>query len=235
MCSALFLFVAVMAILESVFQFETRFYDSTTRALMLPWDLTGPLAEKRLLAAVCLLLFGCFVSCIADISDIKQGNFTIAGAVNTITSIGSVIICPTAGAPMQAVQSVRALAGLGLEGDRYATATGSFNRGKPGNRQVTLINGIFFPGSGLEYRDSRRNIITQDVELMWLIGREFQVGTSTFRGVKYCDPCNRPSSLAQRERNFKDAFFDRGGLIAEVVIEGVIAIDSPIILPPKGY
>jgi hypothetical protein len=93
MCSALFLFVAVMAILESVFQFETRFYDSTTRALVLPWDLTGPLAEKRLLAAVCLLLFGCFVSCIADISDIKQGNFTIAGAVNTITSIGSVIIC----------------------------------------------------------------------------------------------------------------------------------------------
>ncbi len=91
-CSALFLFFAAMAILESVFQIETKFYDSTTRSLVLPWDLTGPLAEKRLLAGVCLLLFGCFISCITDIGDMKQG-ITIAGAVNTVTSVGSVIIC----------------------------------------------------------------------------------------------------------------------------------------------
>jgi hypothetical protein len=59
---------------------------------VLPCDLTGPVAEKRLLATVCLLLFGCLVSCITDIGNMKQRGFTLAGAVNAVTSMGSVII-----------------------------------------------------------------------------------------------------------------------------------------------
>ena len=38
------------------------------------------------------------------------------------------------------------------------------------------MNAIFFDGSGFEFKDSRRNIFVQGVELMWLIGRDFKVG-----------------------------------------------------------
>lgn len=153
-------------------------------------------------------------------------------ANGTVTAI---CICPAAGGPMQCVSEAEAIVGQGLKGDRYATGEGGFNKGKQGSRQVTLINAIFFEGSGFEYADSRRNIVASGVELMWLIGREFQIGTARFRGVKYCDPCTRPNTLTGKKRSFKEAFFDRGGLIAEVIEGGLIKIGDMIVPPPKSY
>jgi len=150
-------------------------------------------------------------------------------------TVVAICISPVAGEPMQEVQEVEATAGAGLKGDRYSTGEGSFNKGDKSRRPVTLINGLFFEGSGYEYVESRRNIVTMDVELMWLVGREFSVGEALFRGVKYCDPCERPTKLARKTRSFKEAFFDRGGLIAEVVQGGVIKTGDQVIPPPRGY
>ena len=97
------------------------------------------------------------------------------------------------------------------------------------------MNVIFFEESGFSFEDSRRNIFLRGVELMWLIGREFQIGTARFRGVKYCDPCTRPSKLSGNQKSFKETFFDRGGLIAEVIESGVIKTGDPVIPPPKDY
>ena len=149
--------------------------------------------------------------------------------------VEAIYICGVAGAPMQLVSVVEAIVDQGLNGDRYATGEGSFNKNQPGHRQVTLINGMFFKGSGFDYIDSRRNIVTSGVELMWLIGRDFQIGGARFRGIKYCDPCTRPSKLAGKQRSFKEAFFDRGGIIAEVIESGLIIQGDLIIPPPKGY
>ncbi len=147
----------------------------------------------------------------------------------------AICICPTAGGPMQQVAEVEAMAGQGLKGDRYATGEGSFNKGKTGVRQATLMNSIFFEGSGFEFTDSRRNLFVEGVELMWLIGREFKIGTARFLGVKYCDPCNRPSNLTGNSRSFKKAFFDRGGLIAEIIDGGEIKVGDSVIPLPKDY
>ncbi len=150
-------------------------------------------------------------------------------------TVVAICISPLAGGQMQEIEQVEALAGFGLKGDRYASGEGSFNSGNPGKRQVTLMNGIFFGESGFEYIDSRRNTITFGVELMWLIGREFEVGDALLRGVKYCDPCHRPTKLSGKTRSFQEAFFDRGGLVAEVIRGGLIRVDDPIIPPPRGY
>ncbi len=147
----------------------------------------------------------------------------------------AICIAPEAGAPMRQVHSVMAISGAGLEGDRYSRGQGSFNKGEVGRRQVTFMNSIFFPASGFDYVDSRRNIIVYGVELMWLIGREFQVGDAKFRGLKYCDPCLRPSKLSGNDISFQEEFFDRGGLVAEVLESGLIHVGSFITLPPKGY
>ncbi len=149
--------------------------------------------------------------------------------------VQDIYICPKKGGPMQAVREVEAIGGFGLKGDRYAAASGSWNKGEFGKRQVTLINGIFFEGSGFTFADSRRNIITYNVELMWLIGREFVIGSAIFRGVKYCDPCSRPSRLSGNPRDFAVAFSDRGGLVAEIIQDGIIRVRDPIIPPPKNY
>lgn len=149
--------------------------------------------------------------------------------------VRAICICPVAGGQMQSVQDTEAIAGAGLKGDRYAACKGSFSRGMLGSRQVTLMNTRFFEGSGYEFTDSRRNIFVEGVELMWLIGREFAIGNARFRGVKYNDPCDRPTKLSGRQRSFKEAFFDCGGLMAEVIEGGIIRVSDPVIPPPKGY
>jgi len=149
--------------------------------------------------------------------------------------VRAICISGIAGEPMCEMPEIVAIAGQGLEGDRYATGDGSFNSGNQGSRQVTLMNAIFFDGSGFRFEDSRRNLFVEGVELMWLIGRDFQVGAARLRGVKYCDPCERPSRLSGAATSFKRAFFDRGGLIAEVVETGVIRLGDEVVPPPKGY
>jgi MOSC domain-containing protein YiiM len=135
---------------------------------------------------------------------------------------------------MQEVEEVEAILGVGLKGDRYATGKGTWNKGQAGKRQVTFINAMFFEGTSYEFADSRRNVVTVGIELMYLIGREFWVGNVRFRGVKYCDPCERPTKLAGEEASFRKTFFDRGGLIAEILQGGAIRKGFHIMLPPRA-
>ena len=136
---------------------------------------------------------------------------------------------------MAEVDSVMALEGKGLEGDRYSRAEGRFNRDRAGHRQVTLMNARFFEDTAFTFSDSRRNVFVEGVELMWLIGREFQIGDATFEGVSYCDPCNLPSKRAGTEDSFMKAFEDCGGLIERIVHGGLLTVGDAVIPPPKGY
>lgn len=153
-----------------------------------------------------------------------------------ITSkVVAICISPDAGTPMTEVEHVIAEAGNGLVGDRYYNGNGSWNKNTPGKRQVTFMNALFFKNTAFTYTDSRRNIFTEGVELMDLIGKEFSIGEVTFRGIKYCDPCNRPSKLAAIGESFRDTFFDRGGLIAEIVTSGTIHVGDEVTVPKKDY
>lgn len=134
---------------------------------------------------------------------------------------------------MEAVREVEAVAQRGLMGDCYMSGAGSWNDGSPGKRQVTLINARFFEGTEFTYADSRRNIVTVGVELMSCIGREFAVGSVRMRGVKYCDPCQRPSKLSGKP-GFAEAFQDCGGLIAEILNSGSISVGDHITPPNRN-
>src|SRR4051812_4019586 len=115
--------------------------------------------------------------------------------------------------PMREVDQVMAIAGRGLEGDRYALAEGSYNSGRPGHRQVTLINGRFVTMSSFRPVETRRNLTVSGIELMEMMGKDFQVGDAVLRGVKYCDPCVVPNAVTGKSAPlFKDEFFDCGGL-----------------------
>src|SRR5207249_9883389 len=94
------------------------------------------------------------------------------------------------GDPMTSVAEVTAVAGKGLDGDRYAEGRGTFSSTPGTGRQVTLIESEAVAAAGREYgvavdpSQTRRNVVTADVPLNHLVGREFTVGDVRLRGVR---------------------------------------------------
>ena len=146
-----------------------------------------------------------------------------------------ICIAPSAGAKMIEVNEAHVSAGHGIDGDRYSTGSGSFNKGAQGKRQVTIMNarwfGIF---SGYQFVDSRRNLFVLDFEVMDHIGHEFHIGPARLRGIKYSDPCDRPSKISGVP-DFGETFEDCGGIVAEVLQGGLITVGNIITPRKKDY
>lgn len=147
--------------------------------------------------------------------------------------VESIHITAVAEATMHGLSEVVAMAGVGLEGDRYATRRGSFSeKPKPG-RQVTLIEAEAIEalerelGMVLAPGETRRNIVTREVALNHLVGREFTVGEVRLRGFELCEPC---ASLARMtgKPQILPGLIHRGGLRAEILEGGVIRVGDPV-------
>src|SRR4030067_1291160 len=144
----------------------------------------------------------------------------------------SIHISPEATRPMKSLILVNAIAGKGLEGDRYYRATGTYSNKPDPARQVTLIemesiealqseHGIrILPG------DTRRNLVTRDVALNHLVGKEFKVGETLLRGIRLCEPCTHLESLTQE--GVMSGLVHRGGLRAEILSGGLIKVDDEV-------
>lgn len=141
-------------------------------------------------------------------------------------TVVSIHISPAAEKPLVAVESVRAVPGRGLEGDRYFAGSGFYSNNMEPKREVTLIESEALEalerdyGISLAPGESRRNITTRGVALNHLIGREFNVGTVMLRGLKLCEPCNHLASLTQDQ--VRVGLVHRGGLRCQILTEGVI-------------
>lgn len=188
------------------------------------------LQGRTLLLRGCLLILNGILLYITVRSNAKLEGQSMANGTVVAICIGH-----SAGAPMKKVQEIEAIVGQGLAGDRYARGEGSFNKGRQGKRQVTLINALFVDGSGFDYTQTRRNIAVRDIELMDQIGQEFRIDGVLMRGVKYCDPCMRPTKLSGNPKPFRDLFHDRGGLVAEIIKGGIIKVGSIVVPRTKDY
>ncbi|HMD97511.1 MAG TPA: MOSC domain-containing protein [Terriglobia bacterium] len=148
----------------------------------------------------------------------------------------SIYTAPAATAPMWGQPQVQAVAGKGLEGDRYFSGTGTFWKPRP-DYEVTLIEIEAIEalerdyGVSLAPGESRRNIVTRGVALNHLVGREFQIGEVTLRGIRLCEPCAHLQRLT-REGVIK-GLAHRGGLRAQVLNGGTIAVDDRVAEVPK--
>jgi MOSC domain-containing protein YiiM len=144
----------------------------------------------------------------------------------------SIHITPAGAQPMQSVAQIRALPGLGLEGDRYATQQGTYAPRPDGSRQVTLIEIEALQalaqeeGIRLEPANARRNLVTRGVPLNHLVGKRFKVGEVTLRGIRLCEPCDHLARLT--EQKVLPALIHRGGLRAEILSEGIIQAGDAI-------
>ena len=137
----------------------------------------------------------------------------------------------TGGEPMDAHDEVRALAGIGLEGDRYATKTGEYSAREGGGREVTLIAREAIAAANasdvtIGEHETRRNLVTEGVDLDALVGRQFTVGEVVMVGVRDCPPCAYLEKLTRP--GVRAALDGACGLRADIVRGGVIRVGDAI-------
>jgi hypothetical protein len=96
-------------------------------------------------------------------------------------TVESIHLASAAQGPMQSVAQAAAIPGRGLEGDRYALKLGTFYKPEP-DYELTLIEAEAIEALRRDYHvelapgEARRNIVTRNVPLNHLMGREFAIG-----------------------------------------------------------
>ena len=138
----------------------------------------------------------------------------------------AIYVAPLARAAMFQVPRARAVAGRGIEGDRYFENSGTFSTPPEPDAQVTLVEEEAVAAVARETRrplapaDTRRNLVTRGVALNHLVGREFTVGSVRLRGHGLCEPCRHLESLVRG--GLVTDLLHRGGLRAEILVGGVL-------------
>jgi MOSC domain-containing protein YiiM len=143
-----------------------------------------------------------------------------------------IAVSAAAEGPMRAVERVAAIAGRGLEGDRYAAGAGTFSTTGARGHDLTLIaaeslDALTLPGGEpLAYADARRNVVTRGIDLDALIGRRFRVGDVECFGQRPCEPCAHLERLTVP--GTLRGLVHRGGLRADVIVDGTIEVGAQI-------
>jgi len=122
---------------------------------------------------------------------------------------------------LRPVDSVSAVAGKGLEGDRHFFAEGARRGGA-----ITLIEAEVLEDVGLSGPQSRRQVVTRGVRLNDLVGKRFLVGEIECEGVELCEPCLHLQSLTRP--GIIEDLLHRGGLNADIVTSGTISVGDPV-------
>ena len=130
------------------------------------------------------------------------------------------------------VDSAQLEKGRGIITDRY------FAESKFPGQNITFIEYEEIQNYNTAYNQNiklsatRRNVVTTGVRLNDLVGKEFNIGDVTFRGIELCEPCAILGGLLENE-NIKNsevvkAFTHKGGLRADVLSNGKIATGNTI-------
>jgi MOSC domain-containing protein YiiM len=125
------------------------------------------------------------------------------------------------------VESARALAGRGLEGNRY------FFDDAPAGTALTLIAAEAVEamerehGISIEPRESRRNVVTRGIDVNELVGKRFRIGEVECRGVELCEPCS--TLQAMTKPGVIKGLAHRGGLNADILSDGPINVGDTVV------
>ena len=144
--------------------------------------------------------------------------------MNKIINIG---IAHKKGNPIIKTDSVEVIKGKGIVDDR------KFNENNQKERQITLIeieNINYFNNiskTNIDPLNFRRNIITENIRLNSLVGKEFLVGNVKLRGHDLCRPCKYLQDKL-KQGNFIKEFLHKGGLRCEILTNGKINIGDII-------
>ena len=147
-------------------------------------------------------------------------------------AVVAIHIASTGAAPMKSVTAAQAVAGRGLDGDRYYSKLGTYSNDAGSGRDVTLIEVEAVEALKREYKvelepgQARRNIVTRNIALNHLVEQEFRIGDVVLRGTRLCEPCAHMEKLTVK--GAMRGLIHRGGLRAEIVEGGTIRVGDLI-------
>ena len=147
---------------------------------------------------------------------------------DTLPQIGKlqwIGIRPERKAPMIELNSVEAIAGRGLVGDRYSS--------KNGKRQVTLIQGEHLIAiASLLGKDQvapallRRNLVVTGINLIALKDKQFRVGCALLEYTGLCHPCS--AMEATFGAGGYNAVRGHGGITARIIESGTMVLGDSV-------
>ncbi|MGZ6644510.1 MAG: MOSC domain-containing protein, partial [Solirubrobacteraceae bacterium] len=140
--------------------------------------------------------------------------------------VEAIAIAPAATAPLIALGAATAVAGRGLEGDRYARGEGTFSPGSADGRQLTLVAAEALHDAGVEPLEARRNVVVRGVDVDALRGRRFRIGEVECVGRRRCEPCAHLQRLTRP--GVLRALVHRGGLRADILRGGELRVGDLI-------
>lgn len=149
-------------------------------------------------------------------------------------TLHAIIIGEKAKEPLHYVDSVHAVQGKGLEGDRYFYGQGTFNKPQLSQdvREVSILPYESLSKcnkrleSSLDFLDLRRNLIIKNFDASILENKEFTIGTAILRIVRTCPPCRYLSKLLDEDMMTGLKYI--GGYRAVIVQSGVITIGDEV-------
>ncbi len=119
------------------------------------------------------------------------------------------------------VDSVPAVAGKGLEGDRHYHPEGA-----PAGNALTLVEEEVVADVGLGPGETRRQLTVRGVRLNDLVGKRFRVGDVECFGVELCEPCLHLQELTRP--GIIDELVHRAGINADILTDGTISVGDQI-------
>jgi MOSC domain-containing protein YiiM len=152
----------------------------------------------------------------------------------------AIAIAPEAKGPTHNVDSVQAVPGQGLAGDRYGSGIGASQfkgRRKPENEVSLIDQGAILAaneqsGLSIQHLETRRNLLTEGVPLNDLVGKTFRVGSAVLKGIELCEPCGY---LERRTYpGIMAALKHRGGLRCRLLEGGQLHVGDEIVFVSEG-
>jgi hypothetical protein len=147
------------------------------------------------------------------------------GHDTTVGSVVGLLVAPGAEKPLVRVESVKAVAGRGLEGDRYFDGRGTFS-GNGRGYEVTLVESEALADVDLSWEKARRNIVTGGIALNGLVGRRFTVGPVECIGRRLAEPCAHLEKLTRP--GLLRPLVHRAGLRADILSDGEIRLGDSV-------
>ncbi len=124
------------------------------------------------------------------------------------------------------VERVAALAGKGLEGNRYFWPDGE----APAGNALTLVAAEALMESGLEITaaETRRNVLTSGIDVNALVGKRFRIGGLECYGVELCEPCSHLQKLTGKD--VLGTLVHKAGLNADILTDGEITVGDAVVV-----
>ncbi|MEO8322973.1 MAG: MOSC domain-containing protein [Actinomycetota bacterium] len=139
---------------------------------------------------------------------------------------------PEEGGPITEVESIKALAGQGLEGDRYFLGRVAGQETDDPADQITLfeLEAIELTNAETDLDvqpvEMRRNIMTSGVTLLDQIGKHLKIGDAVVEPMEDNPPCSWLVELVGKP--LLKPMIERGGVRGRVVVSGTIRAGDQI-------